>query len=209
MNLLKKMFFKSILLLFAVIIMYETSGCGSNITPQNGGLSGEASPAVSGNASITQDLQANSSDTIYLDGMEKTLSDRDVPNEVIRYAESRLNDIVKTVYSEDKYKGDFPDFTKNDFSADDFSVDKPFRIKIDDTNYYYLFPVRWKEKIADFLTVTKNGSDYSAQYGGNFYPEPFREIDNKGQMDKVSIVSKNNVWYAKIGNKYIDHITPE
>ncbi len=147
------------------------------------------------NDTSSENISTSGSSVIYLEGEEKVISDRKVPKKIIKDAKKDFKEVVYS-YESDNI-GDMPnDFTKNKFSIDDFSLEKPFRIKCD--GYYdYVFPVRWKGTIVDFETIHEEGNSYWHQYGPYFDIGLFRKVDELGLTDKIVIVSKDKINYAK------------
>ena len=133
----------------------------------------------------------------YLDGEEKAVSDRKIPDDVIKYAKKQYTEILKVCYTSLDIS-EFPDFNKNKFSLKDFSLGKGFRIKDDTGEDTYIFPVRWKGVLADFYVLSKSSDGFTDQYSGYFNNvETIREIDKKGMLDDAIFVTKNKTWYAK------------
>ena len=188
----------SILTIFALIALVGCGAIDNQISTNAVNSSYETVSSVSG--SIV------SGGSVSCDDSKKVLVDRNVPRSAIKFAKSIYKKLV-TDYHEDEKKG-FPDFQKNKSLAKYFTLEKPFRICRNGAGESYLFPVKWKGVIDDFMTIYKEDGKFLWQYSGSWFPEPFREIDKKGYLDEVVVYEDQGIWLAKTKEKVYNNIAP-
>ncbi len=180
-----------------ISVMVVLVGCSSADNPSTYAVNSAFSsgPAVSG-VSISSD------------NSKKVFVDRNVPKSAISFAKSIYKKLVMEYHENDYEKKGFPDLKKNKSMAKYFTLEKPFRICRNGVDASYLFPVKWKGVIDDFMTIYKEDGKFLWQYSGNWFPEPFREIDKKGYLDEVVVYEDQGIWLAKTKEKVYNNIAP-